>query len=161
MRETALFWMNSTRSHLNATLNIAHILKGLQIEVVYATSDVDYLRALVTEEGFKFYGLRTMPFGVNFEYDYVKGIYFHTPLLACPIDNNRFDLSSNAAKVVYHKLGKACFPGEGIDSLEGKIRSLLTEHEYRGNLVNLKNTMDNKYTEEKVIEVIQALPMVL
>ena len=76
-----------------------------------------------------------------------EGIYTETPMLILPL-NKVWDQNGNAARAVYHQVGKKANINDSIEKIEEQIHTLLADKSYKEAVTEMAKKMKLKYTDE-------------
>ncbi len=84
-----------------------------------------------------------------------EALHFQVPTLVYPITPT-YDTEGNAARIFYHRLGlRGEIDGDSPQMIAKKINELLTNPLYKQNLRTFKEKTDAKYTEERVLKLVE------
>lgn len=80
-----------------------------------------------------------------------------TPMLVYPL-NNKWDQNGNAARIIYYQLGLAGnIKRDKLNSIERKMKVLLSNPNYRTNLINIQRKIKAEKGMDKGLEKVKAL----
>ncbi len=86
-----------------------------------------------------------------------EALYFQVPMLIYPL-NLDYDQVGNAARIFHHRLGlRGEIDRDSPQLIAEKIQTLLTNPIYKQNLHAFKEKTEAKYTEERVVKLIEEL----
>jgi zeaxanthin glucosyltransferase len=88
-----------------------------------------------------------------------EAVYAEVPLLVYPT-NPKTDHAGNAARIVFRKLGlRGSLVNDSEKEIEQKIKQLLSDKSFIKNIKQLK-AIDESYTDENFLNIIQTIPPV-